>query len=127
MKLFIFLTFLFPLYSIYNISYLRSLEKIYEEEVINKYVNIGLNQIENMMLSYAKNGYNEISVNDCDFRYNLIDYDLTKYNDLTPKDYNYLKPIIIEKIEEKIKSELCNDCILNKRKINNCIKYTLLW
>ncbi len=129
MKLFItfILSLFLPTLSLYNVSYLRSLEKMEEEKIINKYVNIALYKIEDMIITYAKNGYNEISINDCNYNYNLIDYDIIKYNDLTPKNYNYLKPMIIENIKNNIKEELCNDCIINEQKINNCIIYKLLW
>lgn len=129
MKLFIplFLSFIFPALSLYNVSYLRSLEKIEEEVVLNKYVNLALYKLEHMMITYAKNGYNEISIKDCDYNFNLIDYDIINYDDLTPKDYNYLKPLIIEKIEKEIKNELCNDCMIHKKKVNDCNIYTLLW
>ena len=129
MKLFIplFLSLFLPVLSLYNVSYLRSLEKIEEEVVLNKYVNLALYKLEHMMITYAKNGYNEISIKDCDYNFNLIDYDLINYNDLTPKDYNYLKPQIIEKIEKEIKNELCSDCMIHKKKVNDCNIYTILW
>ena len=131
MKLFIFI-FLFaslflPTLSLYNVSYLRLLEKVEEENIINKYVNIALYRLKDMIVTYAKNGYNEISIKDSDYNYNLIDYDIIKYTDLTPKDYNYLKPYIIEKIEEKVQNELCSDCILKKKRLNDYNIYTLLW
>ena len=131
MKLFIFI-FLFaslflPTLSLYNVSYLRLLEKVEEENIINKYVNIALYRLKDMIVTYAKNGYNEISIKDSDYNYNLIDYDIMKYTDLTPKDYNYLKPYIIEKIEEKVQNELCSDCILKKKRLNDYNIYTLLW
>ncbi len=122
---------LLPLYAfsqnnaLYNSSYLRSLEKIEEENVINYYVNLGLHTIENMMITYASNGYNEVSISDCNEQILIQNNNL--YNDLTPKDYNYLRPIIIEEIELKINKELCSDCVVKKNKVNNCIKYTLLW
>ncbi len=109
----------------YNKSYLRSLEQIEEENVINYYVNLGLHTIENMMITYASNGYNEVSITDCNEQILIQNNNL--YNDLTPKDYNYLRPIIIEEIELKINKELCSDCVVKKNKVNNCIKYTLLW
>ncbi len=110
----------------YNKSYLRSLEKIEEENIINKYVNIGLQNIENMMITYAINGYTEISIIDCNEQI-ITQNNNNIYNDLTQKDYNYLRPIIIKQIELRINEELCNDCVLQKNKVNNCIKYTLLW
>ncbi len=110
----------------YNKSYLRSLEKIEEENIINKYVNIGLQNIENMMTTYAINGYTEISIIDCNEQI-ITQNNNNIYNDLTQKDYNYLRPIIIKQIELRINEELCNDCVLQKNKVNNCIKYTLLW
>lgn len=113
--------------SLYNVSYLRSLEKVEEEYIINKYVNIALYRLKDMIVTYAKNGYTEISIKDSDYNYNLIDYDIMKYTDLTPKDYNYLKPYIIEKIEEKVQNELCSDCILKKKRLNDYNIYTLLW
>ena len=106
---------------------MRSLEKIEEEVILNKYVNLALHKLEHMMITYAKNGYNEISIKDCDYNFNLIDYDIINYDDLTPKDYNYLKPQIIEKIEKEIKNELCNDCTIHKKKVNDCNIYTILW
>ena len=109
----------------YNKSYLRTLEKIEEENVINYYVNLGLQNIENMMITYARNGYTEISITDCNQK--IITQNENIYNDLTQKDYNYLRPIIIKQIELRINKELCSDCILQKNKVNNCIKYTLLW
>jgi hypothetical protein len=129
MRLFIplFLSFIFPTLSLYNVSYLRSLEKIEEEVVLNKYVNLALYKIEDMMITYAKSGYNEISIKDCNYNYNLIDYNIINYDDLTPKDYNYLKSQIIERIETRVKSELCDDCIIHKKKVNDCNIYTLLW
>ncbi len=129
MKLFIpiFLSLFLPALSLYNVSYLRTLEKIEEEVLINKYVNLALYKLEHMIITYAKNGYNEISIKDCDYNFNLIDYDLINYNDLTPKDYNYLKPQIIKQIEGKVKNELCNDCMIYKKKVNDCNIYTILW
>lgn len=129
MNLFIlfFLSLFLPTLSLYNVSYFRTLEKIEEENIINKYVDIALYKIEHMMITYAKNGYNEISIKDCDYNYNLIDYDIITYSDLTPKDYNYLKPQIIEKIETRVKSELCDDCMIHKKKVNDCNIYTILW
>ena len=125
-----FLIYIFEVFcqnkSLYNVSYLRKLEKIEEISIIDKYVNIGMNYIKNMMITYAKNGYSEISLMDCN-EIKLIDFNNNIYNELTPKDYNYLKPIILENIEKNIKEELCNDCIINKKQINNCTKYTLLW
>ncbi len=109
---------------LYNSSYLRSLEKIEEENIINYYVNLGLHTIENMMITYASNGYNEVSIMDCNEK--ILTYNNNLYNDLTPKDYNYLRQTIIDEIEIKINKELCSDCFLKKNKVNDCIKYTLL-
>ncbi len=132
MNLLFYITILvLPLYAFsqdnapYNSSYLRTLEKIEEENVINYYVNLGLHTIENMVITYASNGYNEVSIMDCNEQ--ILTQNNHLYNDLTPKDYNYLRPIIIEEIELKINKELCSDCVVKKNKVNNCIKYTLLW
>ena len=108
-----------------NVSYLRSLELEEERRVKNDFIERGIYYIQSQMIQMAKNGYSEFSLEDCDTHFHnplLMEHD----DSITPKNYNYLKPEIIQSISENMK-ELCNDCIQTKKKINDCTLYTISW
>ncbi len=108
-----------------NSSYLRSLELEEETRVKNHFIEKGIHYIQSQMIQLAKNGYSELTIEDCNTHFHhplLIEHDAS----ITPKNYNYLKPEIIQSISDQMK-ELCIDCVQSKKYINNCTLYTIYW